>query len=78
MQDRLGEKFEAKRSLLGLTKDSEVGVLGMRGNFTKGSGSRRAEKRPSMSVGDSVKFHKEYFWRRKTSVNLHAVLLWIS
>jgi hypothetical protein len=72
VKDRMGDKFETKRGVFGLTKDEELGVLGNGGKYHKGI-LGNSETDVHTMFGDSVKYKKNIFGWRRATVDLHGL-----
>ena len=72
VKDRMGDKYETKRGIFGLTKDEEVGLLGNGAKYHKGI-LGNSETDAHTMFGDSVKYKKNVFGWRSGKVDLHGV-----
>jgi hypothetical protein len=72
VKDRLGDKFETKRGIFGISKDDELGVLGNGAKFHKGI-LGNTETDVHTMFGDSVKYKKNVFGWRRANIDLHGM-----
>jgi len=68
----MGDKFESKRGILGITKDEEVGLLGNGAKYHKGI-LGNSETDVHTMFGDTVKYKKNVFGWRSGKVDLHGM-----
>jgi hypothetical protein len=69
IEDRIGDKFEQKRGIFGLTKDTQVGVLGSNVRYHKGILGNSAFDAQSW-LGDKIKYRRNAFGWRNANINL--------